>query len=111
MSTVGPWCKDYATGVTTRILALVILWLWYAITPYELPLNTLWIITATLLLYSIFPFRRQKYVLGALIIVAAVLNTLLIVYLSPGFNLLITLLITAILLYDIVETPQRAIEE
>jgi len=108
MSTVGPWCKDYATGVTTRLLALLLLWVWYALTPYWLPLTSLWIITAILAAYSPFPFRRKKCVLGSLILVAAGLNTLLIVYLSPGFNLIVTLLITAILLYDVVETPQQA---
>lgn len=102
-----PFCKDYAGGVTFRIFLLLGLWFFYGMVPHRLPLESLWLLTATLIIYAAYLGHRKDHFMMGLIILAAALNTLLIPYLSPGFNLLLTLLITVILFFDIVNAPQK----
>ncbi len=107
---VGPWCKDYSTGVMSRLVFMLFLWVWYGLAPYYIPLNTLWIVTVIFVAASIDRFRRDKRLLAAFHLIAATLNSFLISYVNPELNLYICLIITAIILYDVVEAPQKAVE-
>ncbi len=111
MASVGPWCRDYSTLVTARLLFILLLWIWYGLTPYYLPLGSLWLLSLLALAYALYLFSCRRRLLAWLILLAGGLNAFLISYVNPELNLYVTILITAILLYDVVEAPQKACEE
>jgi|GEM_PF-2478675 len=110
MSHVGPWCKDYSTGVMSRLIFMFALWIWYGLVPYYIPLSTLWIVTVIFVAAAIDRFRHGKRVLAGVHVIAAALNSFLISYVNPELNLYICLIITTIIIYDVVETPQKVME-
>ena len=110
MTRVGPWCRDFSSGVTLRVILMIVLWIWYGLTPYTIPLESLWVVTAIMLVYSLYLLLQGHKVLGGSMILAAALNASLIPYASADLNMITTLAITAILIYDVIEAPQRACE-
>jgi len=100
------WCKgEYSTSVIWRSTFLVSLWIFYGIIPHYLPLQALLFLSAVLLLYDAFLWYEGETFRAANIAVALILNTALVAYLSPLFNLFLTIVITAILFVDIVTAP------
>jgi hypothetical protein len=69
------------------------------------PLELLHIFSLALLAYDIYLFWKREYLMAWMILLAILLNELLVLYLSPLFNLLITIVITVILLFDIANAP------
>lgn len=101
------FCRDYATRITFKLLAIPLLWLWYGLTPYTIPLKSLWLVTLIMLTTAFFKFWKGMVVNGLLILLAALLNALLILYLSKAFNLFLSLVITILLFWDVILTKQE----
>jgi hypothetical protein len=100
------WCAgDYDNGIFARFFFLVALWVFYGLIPYTYPLELLHIFSLALLAYDIYLFWKREYLMAWMILLAILLNELLVLYLSPLFNLLITIVITVILLFDIANAP------
>ncbi|MBR9693028.1 hypothetical protein GOV07_03815 [Candidatus Woesearchaeota archaeon] len=101
------FCRDYQGSITLRIFLIFIIWIWYSITPYTIPIESLWILTGGMLLYAAWLYHIKHPTMGLLMLVAAGLNTLMIPYWSKQLNLLLALAITVILFWDIVTTNQK----
>lgn len=102
----GPWCKgEYTTGIILRFTLMILLWVLYGLIPHKLPLETLHLFTLVLVAYDIYLFATRNFFMAWTFVVAIILNELLVLYLHPGFNLLLTILITAILILDIINAP------
>lgn len=105
-ATKNHWCKgEYSTITIWRIIFLVALWIFYGIIPHYLPLQSLLFLSAVLLLYDAFLWYERETFRAAIIAVALILNTMLVAYLGPLFNLFLTIVITALLFVDIVTAP------
>ncbi len=103
--------KDYSGWMPFRFFLLVCLWAYYALIPHILPESALLVVTVVLAGYAGWVFtRRQDYLNGSLIVLAAILNTLLITMLESRLNtILTTIAIFAILLFDLATSPNKPI--
>ncbi len=101
-------CRDYSPWIVFRVFILLALWVLYGLIPHKLSFAWLNLVTVALLVYAAHLYLRKERALLTLIAVAILLNNLLFLYLSPLFNLLVTILISVILFFDIVSAPQGA---
>ncbi len=100
-------CRDYSPWIVFRVFILVALWVLYGLIPHQLSFVWLNLVTVALVVYAAKLYvHEERFGLG-LIVVAILLNNLLFLYLSPLFNLLVTILISVILFFDIVSAPQK----
>ncbi len=97
---------EYGTSTILRFTLLISLWILYGLIPYYLPLESLFLISAALLAYAILLWRRGETFFSAVIFTAFVLNNVLVLYLGPGFNLFLTIIITALLVFEIINAPE-----
>lgn len=100
------WCAgEYTSGIILRFFLLIMLWIFYALIPHKYPLGLLHAFSIALICYDIYLFWQKRYLMAWLILLAIGLNELLVLYINPGFNLIVTIIIAAILLFDIVNAP------
>lgn len=101
---MADWFREYSAGSTVRFFALFALWIVYALVPYKLPTASLLIVTGLLVAYGMELWRHGDHFMGGMIYAAAALNTLLVPYFNAKLNLFLTIVITAILLFDIISS-------
>lgn len=103
---MAEWFHEYAPSITVRFFALIALLIVYGLVPYTIPLSFLHVVSLLLLAYGAWLFYRKRAFRAYFIILAALLNELLIPYFDGTFNLFLTIIIAAILILDIVSSPQ-----
>ena len=99
--------RDYSPWIIFRVSLLVTLWILYALIPHLLSLGWLHLVSLALILYCAILYSKKQYTTLGLMVLALLLNNALLLYLSAKFNLFLTLIITLILLYDLVNAPQE----
>lgn len=98
--------RDYSPWFTFRVFLFFTLWLLYGLVPHLLPLWTLNFVTLFMIIYTVHLYSQRRFMIFTLFILAIILNTTLLFYISAKFNLFLTILIAIILLFDLVNTKK-----
>lgn len=105
---MSDWFREYSPGIIIRFLLMIGLWIFYGFIPHKLPFAAVFLVVGVFVWYGASLFRTKDYFMAYLLFFAAFLNTLIAFGLNPFIFVALTY---AVLVFDVINTPQRGVAE